>query len=249
MADSGVRSARSRARVAGALLGACTALAAAGARGGDPDATSVRPQVWAGHGVVRTERPPVAAMEVRDRASQLAAAINFAVRHHVDRVDPIHDGALPDGSSYVAERLLAAVIAHRGAHPAPIGPVATDEKNAGPISTAAAGADLVIDVRSTPIGLRELVTGAAGRFAVNVGIEARVYDVHERQRIAQRACLGHRTEPASLAELETDEYAQLKARLQNLWDACVVDLATGLLGLTPDEARGLVAPPPATSSP
>ncbi|MBS0396818.1 MAG: hypothetical protein JSR54_19510 [Proteobacteria bacterium] len=229
------------------LLATGAAFASAGARGDDADAAHVRPQTWAGHTVVRTDRPPVAAMTVTDRATQLAAAVNFAVRRHVDAVKPERNDALPDGSSYIAERLVTAVLTYRGARPAAIGPVATDEKNAGPISSAAAGADLVVDVRSTPVGVHELPTGPRGRFVVGVGIEARVYDVRERHRIAERACLGHRSEPATLEELEADGYAQLKARLRVLWDACVVDLATGLLELTPDEARGLVAPSPAPS--
>jgi hypothetical protein len=193
---------------------------------------------WSGRIVARTARPSAGGVNIMTRNDQLAAAVDFVVRHKVDVRKPEPDDSIPDGNEYVASQLVSAVIARFGAAPSTTGPIETGETNAGPISTAAAGSDLVIDVRDGAVTLAEHVAGAQkGNFSVQFTARVLVYDVRARTRLADEYCLQTDRTGAPRDVLLADSGAALKKRLQVLWDKCVARIETGMFGFKPDETR------------
>jgi hypothetical protein len=192
--------------------------------------------LWSGRIVTRTARPSAGGVNILTRSDQLAAAVDFVVLHKVDAHKPEPDDAIPDGNEYVASRLVSAVITRFGAVPSTRGPVETAEVNAGPISTAAAGSDLVIDVRDGAVTLAEHKAGAhKDNFSVQFTARVMVYDVRARTRLADQYCLQTDRTGAPRDVLLADGDAALKERLRALWDECVARIETGMFGFEPDE--------------
>jgi hypothetical protein len=198
-----------------------------------------KPGFWSGRILTHTSRSP-ADVRVARRSDQIAAAVKFVLLQDFAPAELERRTAAPDAAEYISRVLQDAVIARLGAIPSSSEPLATTETNAGPISRAAVGADIVIDVRESESSLLERVFGAPEYYLFQFHTRVLVYDVHERTRIADQSCLETDRAAVSRDVLFAGDGAVLRQRLRKLWDQCVASIESTMFGLRPDVPAGAV---------
>lgn len=196
-----------------------------------------KPAFWSGRVVTRTLRSP-ADVKVARRSDQLAAAVKFVLLQDFASAELERLIAAPDASEYLSRVLQDIVITRLGAIPSSSEPLATTETNAGPISRAAVGADVVIDVRESESSLLERMFGAPDYYLLQFHTRVLVYDVHARTRLADQSCLETDRTGVSRDVLFADDAAVLKERLRKLWDQCVASVESTMFGLGPNGRLG-----------
>lgn len=216
-----------------AVLLAIGALAAATTASAEVNELALaKAKFWSGRMVTWTRRPAESSVRVSTRDDQVSGAVGFAIRHRVQAPGPEPGVNAPDGAELIAKALADAVVTHYGARSLERGPIETRETDSGPISNAAAGADLLIDVRSDAVFLRERLLGShKGNFAVNYYARVRVYDVRQRTQVASLGCSKVDASGAPRDELLRDGAVLLSERLKPLWVQCVAYVKKSLFGI------------------